>query len=143
MKLYEHCLRRLLFFQLMLWVRIPTFYFHIAHIWCKKEEICLTEESSKLIRLVAWLVLCQLWCFPGTQVFSTTLNCGQRYNWNIVESGVKHHNWHKTNQATNLINLELSSVKHISSFLHQICAMWCNICILYFQLFYIINILEV
>ena len=37
--------------------------------------------------------------FPGTQVFYPPINWMPRYNWNIVESGIKHH---KPNPSLNI-----------------------------------------
>ena len=59
---------------LMLWFRLP-----------------LRARCATLCdKVFQWLVTCR-WISPATPVSSTNKNWPPRYNWNIVESGVKHH----------------------------------------------------
>ena len=61
--------------------------------------------------------VCQ-WFSPGTPVSSTN-NWLPRYNWNIVESGVKHNN--PLPQSTNLVILDLPWFWVSYSFLDPLC----------------------
>jgi hypothetical protein len=47
--------------------------------------------STVFVTRVTRRVVCR-WFSPGTQVASTNKTDDHWYNWNIVESGVKHHN---------------------------------------------------
>jgi hypothetical protein len=67
--LYNQCLS-----PLMLWVQIP-----IRERWTTLCDIACQ-----------WLATGQ-WFTPGSPFFSTQKNWLPRYNWNIFESGVKHH----------------------------------------------------
>ena len=61
---------------LTLWVRIPI-----------RRGVLDTTLCDEIYQ---WLAT-GLWFFIGTPVSSTNNNLSQQYNWNILESGIKHH----------------------------------------------------
>ena len=71
--LWNQCLS-----PLMLWVRISI------------RARCITICDQ----VYQWLATGR-WFFPGPLVSSTNKNWPPRYNWNIVESGIKHHQTNK------------------------------------------------
>ena len=50
---------------------------------------CLDTTLSD--KICQWLTTCR-WFSPGTPVSCANNNWPPRYNWNIIKSGVKHHN---------------------------------------------------
>ena len=75
-----------------------------------------------VIKFVRTLLVAGWWVSPDTLVSSTNQNLPARYNWNIVESGIKHHyplfessrSWHlvESNQRLQNFYLLLIHYKH-------------------------------